>query len=253
MNNKTEKSKFNFTARLALMLVTVALGVGALFSLVTANAADELICYSFHNAQGWTASQTDLPPSLDIASGNLYSRWRFNLVCNRVSGMCLPFGNGSRVFLDYDGPNGPEGEYEQTQFYNQGQTNPSDIPRGITTVDNNGIVSSIYYFNLRYATTVELFSVQLELLWQANNPNRPAAGNNTPTYTEFINADAAAWGGYNHSVSDDPSPPLCATGGIRATNPVGPVWTASGRRCGSPSGLLPCVSARSMVFPRDKL
>jgi len=201
--------------------------------------ADEIVCYSFHNEQGWTANTSGLPPSI-ASSGSIYSRWRFDLSCNRVNGICLPFGNGSRVFLDFDGPNGPLAEYEQVQFYYD-IANPSATPRVVTTIDSFGIVTSTYYFSLRYATTAERFAVNLVLEWQETNPSRPGPGYNAPTIDEFRGADVASWSNYNHFINDDPTPALCLSGGVRANPPIGPVWTNPNQpRCGTPSGLPPC-------------
>ncbi|HET7038186.1 MAG TPA: Ig-like domain repeat protein [Thermomicrobiaceae bacterium] len=205
-------------------------------------ATTDAVCYSFVNAQGWSADTNPLAPSLAIAAGNTYSRWRFDLTCDRVSGQCLPFGHGSRIFLDFDGPNGPLAEYEQMQFY--AAIGGSDAPYVTTTFDSNsGVATSTFsIFGVRYAYTAEVFSVALQFQWQSTNPNYPTAGDNAPTYTQLINADAAAWGDYLHAVNDVPGGSACADGGVRANPPAGPMWVDGHLRAGSPSGLPPACT-----------
>ena len=143
---RTLRNRLLFTT-LTLTLVGVTFS-GWLFrtaerQVTAAQAQPEMVCYSLTNKQGWTGGNNGNPPSLSLGPGGTYSQWRFNLNCNRVTGVCRHFGEGSQIFLDFDGPLGPEPEYEQTQLYS-GTTNE---PPRVATVSVQGITQNDLLFS----------------------------------------------------------------------------------------------------------
>jgi hypothetical protein len=235
---KTKRNRIFFAFLIFTLMLAGGIKLSRLSKPVMAmQAPPEMVCYSVTNKQGWTGINSGIPPALDQAVGNTFTQYRFELSCTRVGGKCKPFGQGSRIFLDHDGPNGPLASYEQIQFYSDA-VQPEDLPQFTTTADSEFTLTK-FTFKLTYGTTDETLSGQFELLWSGPQ-NGPLPGN-APTLDELNRAFSGSWFGLNHAVLDNPIPAACLNGGIRASAPAGPVWVNGVQRCGTFSGIAsPC-------------